>query len=76
MRYETLIYSLTLLGVVFALICAVEELSIEELDANHSKDELEKDVDNKNIENILQRNDDTVEDSLELWNSIDCLEWS
>ena len=61
---------------MFALICAVEELSIEELDANHSKDELEKDVDNKNIENILQRNDDTVEDSLELWNSIDCLEWS
>ena len=61
---------------MLALICAVEELSIEELDANHSKDELEKDVDNKNIENILQRNDDTVEDSLELWNSIDCLEWS
>ena len=38
---------------MFALICAVEELSIEELDTNHSKDELKKDVDDKNIENIL-----------------------
>ena len=46
-------YSLTLLSIVLALICAVEELSIEELDTNHSKDELKKDVDDKNIENIL-----------------------
>ena len=46
-------YSLTLLGIVLALICAVEELSIEQLDANHSKNELKEDVDNQNIENIL-----------------------
>ena len=49
---------------MLALICAVEELSIEQLNANHSKNELKEDVDNQNIENILQRNDDTVEDSL------------
>ena len=53
MRYETLLYSLTLLRVMLALVCAVEELPIEQLDTNHSKDKLEQDVDNKNIEYIL-----------------------
>ena len=46
-------YLLAFLGIVLALICAVEELSIEQLDANHSKNELKEDVDNQNIENIL-----------------------
>ena len=69
-------YSLTLLGIVLALICAVEELSIEQLDANHSKNELKEDVDNQNIENILQRNDDTVKDCFQLGNSVDCFQWS
>ena len=59
---------------MLACICAVEELSIEELDTNHSKDELKKDVDDKNIENILQRNDDAVEDGLQLGNPVDCLQ--
>lgn len=61
---------------MLALICAVEELSIEQLDADHSKNELKEDVDNQNIENILQRNDDTVEDSFQLGNSVDCFQWS
>ena len=61
---------------MLALICAVEELSVEQLDANHSKNELKEDVDNQNIENILQRNDDTVEDSFQLGNSVDCFQWS
>lgn len=61
---------------MFALICAVEELSIEQLDTDHSKNELKEDVDNQNIENILQRNDDTVEDSFQLGNSVDCFQWS
>ena len=61
---------------MLALICAVEELSIEQLDANHSENELKEDVDNQNIENILQWNDDTVEDSFQLGNSVDCFQWS
>ena len=61
---------------MLACICAVEELSIEELNTNHSKDELKEDVDNKNVENILEGDNHTVENSLQLWNSVDCLQRS
>ena len=61
---------------MFALIRTIEELPIEELNPNHSKDELKEDVDNEDIEDILERYDDTVEDSFQLRNAIDCLERS
>ncbi len=49
---------------MLARICAVEKLSIEQLDPNHSKDELKEDVDNEDVEHVLERDDHTVEDSL------------
>ena len=61
---------------MLACIRAVEELSIEELYTNHSKDELKEDVDNKNVKNIFQGDNHTVENRLQLGNPIDCLQWS
>ena len=37
---------LALFSIMLACICAIKELSIEELHSNHSKDELKEDVDN------------------------------
>ena len=54
---------------MFACIVAVEELAIEQLDPDHSKDELEKGVDNEDVEDILEGNDVAVEYSLQLGNS-------
>ena len=59
---------------MFTLVIAVKEFSIEELDSNNSEDELEESVDDEDVEDILQRDNDTVKNSLELWNTIDCLE--
>ena len=61
---------------MLACICAVKELSIEELNTNHSKDELKENVDNENVENILEGDNHTVKNSLQLWNSVDCLQRS
>jgi len=61
---------------MLACIRAVEELSIEELYTNHSKDELKEDVDDENVEHILQGDNHTVENSLQLGYSIDCLQRS
>ena len=49
---------------MFARICAVEKLSIEQLDPNHSKDELKEDVDDEYVEHVLEREDHAVENSL------------
>ena len=49
---------------MLACICAVEELSIEELNTNHSEDELKEDVDDEDVEHILQGDDDTVKNCL------------
>ena len=35
---------------------------------------LKQDIYDEYVEYILQRNDNTVKNSLELWNTIDCLE--
>ena len=35
---------------------------------------LKQDIDDEDVEYILQRDDNTVKNSLELWNTIDCLE--
>ena len=58
---------------MFALVGAVEELSIEQLDADHSEDELEEKVDDENVEHVLQGDDDAIEDCLQLRNSVDGL---
>ena len=61
---------------MLAPIGAVEELSIEQLNSNHSKYELKENVDNEDVEDILEWDDDTVEDSFQLRNPVDCLERS
>lgn len=61
---------------MLASISTVEELSIEKLDSNHSKDELKQNVDNENIEDILEGDDNTVEYSLQLGNSVNCFQRS
>ena len=61
---------------MLARICAVEKLSIEKLDPDHSKDKLKEDVDNEDVEHVLERDDDTVENRFELWNPVDRFQWS
>ena len=61
---------------MLAFICTIEELSIEKLNPNHSKDKLKEDVDNQDIEDILKGDYDTVKNSFQLWNTIDCLQRS
>ena len=44
---------LAVLCIVFALISAVEKFSIEELNPDHSKNELKEDVDDEDVEDIF-----------------------
>ena len=66
--------SLAFLGSAFGLVVAEEELPVEELDADHGKDEQEEDVDDEDVEDILERVDDTVEDGLQLGHPLDRLQ--
>ena len=61
-------------GIFHAFVIAEEELSIKQLHSYHSKDEMEKDVDDEDVEDILQRVDDTVEDGLQLGHPLDRLQ--
>ena len=56
------------------LVVAEEELPVEQLDADHSKDEQEEDVDDEDIEDIFEGNHDAVEDGLEGRHPVDHLE--
>ena len=67
---------LALFGIVFTGVSAIEELSIEQLNSDHSKDELKEDVDNEDVEHVFERDDHTVEYSLQFGNSIDGLQRS
>jgi hypothetical protein len=67
---------LAVLCIMFAFIGAIEKLSIEKLNSNHSEDKLKEDVDYEDVEDILERNDNTVEHSFQFWNTIDCLQRS
>ena len=62
------------MDIMFALIGAEEELSIEELDTDDGEDELKEQVDDEDVEDILQRDYDTVEYSLQLRHSVDRLQ--
>ena len=64
---------LALEGVLFAGIGTVEKLSIEQLNSYHSKDKMEEQVDDKDIEDVFQRVDDTVEHCFQLGNPFDGL---
>ena len=66
-------FTLALLGGVLAEVGAVEELPVEELDADDGEDELEEHVDHEDVEHVLQRDDDAVEDGLQLGDAVDRL---
>ena len=57
-----------------AFIVAEKEFSIKQLHSYHSKDEMEKDVDDEDVEDILERVNNTVEHSLQFWNTLDRLQ--
>ena len=61
-------------GIFHAFVVAEEEFSIKQLHAYHSKDEMEKDVDDEDVEDILQRVYNTVKHSLQFWNTLDRLQ--
>ena len=67
-------YSLALLRAVLGRVRAVEELPVEQLDADHGEDEQEEHVDDQDVEHILQRGDDAVEDGLQRGNAVHHLE--
>lgn len=70
------VFALALDGVFLAGVGAVEKLSIEELNSYHSKDEVEQQVDDKDVEDVFQRVDDTVEHGFQLGNPFDGLKRS
>ena len=61
-------------GIFHAFVVAKEELSIKQLHSYHSKDEMEKDVDDEDVEDVLEGVDDAVEDGLQLGHPLDGLE--
>ena len=68
--------SLASVGIFHAFVVAEEELAVEQLDAYHSEDEVEEDVDDEDVEDVLQGVDDTVEDCFQLRNPLDGLQRS
>ena len=62
------------MDIVFAFICAEEELSIEELNPYDGEDELKEEIDNEDVEDVLQGDDDAVKDGFQLWHSVDRLQ--
>ena len=67
---------LTVLGIVLALVVAVEELPVEQLDSDHGEDELEESVDDEDVKHVLKRDDHAVEDRLQLGDPVDGLQRS
>lgn len=49
---------------VLAVISAVEEFAVEKLDGNNGENEMEEHVNDEDIEDVLQRIDNAVEDGL------------
>ena len=56
------------------MVVAEEELPVEELDADHGKDEQEEDVDDEDVEDVLEGDHDAVKDRLEGGHPVDHLE--
>lgn len=61
---------------VLALVGAVEKFAVEQLDGHDGEDEMEEHVDDQDVEDVLQRVDDAVEDGLELGHALDSFERS
>ena len=61
---------------VFALVSAVEELSVEQLNGDNSEDKLEQYVYDQDVDDILQWIDNTIENRFKLGNTLDGLERS
>ena len=70
------IHSLASISIFHALIIAIEELPIEQLDCNDSKDKVEEKVDDENVEHVLEGDDHAVEDGLQLGDPVDGLQRS
>lgn len=49
----------------------MEKFAIEQLNADHSKDELKQQIDDQNIDDILQGADNTIENGFQLGDSFD-----
>ena len=56
------------------MVVAVEEFPVEELDADHGEDEEEEEVHNEDVEDVLERDHDTVKHGLESRHSVDHLQ--
>ena len=65
---------LAFFGAGLGRVRAVEELPVEELDADHGEDEEEEHVDDQDVEHVLERDDDAVEDGLQGRNPVHHLE--
>ena len=65
---------LALIGIFLAFVGAKEEFSIEQLDRDHSEDEVEEEVDDQDVEHVFQGVDDAVEDGLQFGNPLDGLQ--
>ena len=69
-RFKNSIMAASLLAIfciIFALVIAVEKLSIEQLNTNNCKYELEQRVDDQNIEHILQWDYHAVKNCFQFW---------
>jgi len=66
-----MIYVLAFFFCKLAFISTVEEFPIKQLNSNDSKDELEQDVHNENIDDILQWVDHTIKHCLQLGHTFD-----
>ena len=53
-----------------------EKFAVEQLDGHDGEDEMEEHVDDQDVEDVLQRVDDAVEDGLELGHALDSFERS
>lgn len=56
---------------MFALVGAVEKFAVKQLNADYSKDELKQQINDQNIDYILQRANNAIENSFQLGNSFD-----
>lgn len=69
-------YSLTIFKRELALVVAVEELAVEQLNRDDSENELEQYIHNENVNDILQAVNDAIKYSFELGHSFNSFQWS
>lgn len=67
---------LALLLRVLTLICAEEELSVEQLNGNDSEDKLEQNVHDQNVDDVFQRVDNAIKHCFQFRNTFDGFQWT